>query len=283
MDFFHPDFHETIKKRIKLLRETEIQSLPVSQEQIIRTDGKVIDVDVISATFHFHGGNDIHVILRDITERKRMEQELRDSRDLLARLADRVPGAVFQLSLRSDGKLFFPFISPGIEKIHGFSPTELYTSAEPVISRIHPEERVGVEKEISESARTLQELNAEFRILVSNQDYRWFQCSAKPERADDGGTLWSGILTDITDRKLDEQKIAEQLDELHRWQSVMLGREKRAIELKQEVNALLDELGRPPRYQYSGTKRPHGGLKRHNAPGVDDLTDILNDEDGRTG
>lgn len=280
LDFFHPDFHESIKKRISILRETEIQSMPVSQEQIIRLDGKVVDVDVISATFHFHGGEDIHVILRDITERKRMEEELRDSRDLLARLADRVPGAVFQLSSRPNGDLFFPFTSPGIEKIHGVTPTELNASADPVLSRIHAEDRSRVEGEILESARTLQELNAEFRILINDQDYRWFQCSAKPERTAGGGTLWSGILTDITDRKLDEQKIDEQLKELHRWQTVMLGREKRAIELKQEVNALLDELGRPPRYQYTGTKRPHEGLVRHEAPGLDDLTKPQSNGDG---
>ncbi len=283
LDFFHPDYHETIMKRIKLLRGTELQSLPVSQEQIIRIDGRVVDVDVISATFHFHGGEDIHVILRDITERKRMEQELRDSHDLLARLADSVPGVVFQLHIRPDGEMFFPFTSPGIRKIDGLTPDMLAASADPALDRIHPEDRILFEKEIQESARALRELYAEFRMNISDQDYRWFQCSAKPERADDGGTLWSGILSDITDRKMDEQKIADQLDELHRWQTVMLGREKRAIELKQEVNTLLVELGRPPRYQYTGTKRPHGGVIKHDASGLDDLPEPQDDEDGGAG
>jgi PAS domain S-box-containing protein len=42
--------------------------------------------------------------------------------------------------------------------------------------------------------------------------------------------------------------LAKQLDELRRWQQVTLGREGRVMAMKQEVNNLLAELGRPPRY-----------------------------------
>lgn len=53
----------------------------------------------------------------------------------------------------------------------------------------------------------------------------------------------------ITERKLSEKKINEQIEELRRWYTGMLGREKRTIELKNEVNALLIKEGKPPRYQ----------------------------------
>lgn len=53
----------------------------------------------------------------------------------------------------------------------------------------------------------------------------------------------------ITERKLSEKKIEEQIEELRRWYSSMLGREKRNIELKEEVNELLISEGKPPRYQ----------------------------------
>ena len=42
--------------------------------------------------------------------------------------------------------------------------------------------------------------------------------------------------------------LAKQLDELHRWQQLTLGREGRILAMKQEVNSLLAELGQPPRY-----------------------------------
>ena len=45
-----------------------------------------------------------------------------------------------------------------------------------------------------------------------------------------------------------DQRLRAQLDELRRWQSVMVGREMRVLELKREVNALQARLGEPSRY-----------------------------------
>lgn len=45
-----------------------------------------------------------------------------------------------------------------------------------------------------------------------------------------------------------EERLHTQLDELRRWQQVMLGREGRVLELKREINALHARLGEPPRY-----------------------------------
>ena len=56
------------------------------------------------------------------------------------------------------------------------------------------------------------------------------------------------VAADISDRKLADEKIRSQLDELRRWQGVMLGREDRVQELKREVNELCRRAGQPARY-----------------------------------
>jgi PAS domain S-box-containing protein len=55
-------------------------------------------------------------------------------------------------------------------------------------------------------------------------------------------------IRDITERKKDEEKIQHQLDELQRWQNMMLDREDRVQEIKGEVNDLCKRLGEPVRY-----------------------------------
>ncbi len=47
-------------------------------------------------------------------------------------------------------------------------------------------------------------------------------------------------------------RLAEQVDELLRWQRAMIGREDRIIAIKREVNELLAQLGQPPRYTSPG-------------------------------
>jgi PAS domain S-box-containing protein len=64
-----------------------------------------------------------------------------------------------------------------------------------------------------------------------------------------GKSLLAGYTIDITESKHAGELLLSQLDELRRWQQVMLGREERILAMKQEVNALLAEQGRPPRYQ----------------------------------
>lgn len=45
-----------------------------------------------------------------------------------------------------------------------------------------------------------------------------------------------------------ETELRAMIDELRRWQQMTLGREGRVLELKREVNALLERLGEAPRY-----------------------------------
>ncbi len=53
---------------------------------------------------------------------------------------------------------------------------------------------------------------------------------------------------DITERKRDEVMLHSQLDELQRWQDVILDREDRLAALKREVNELCGRLDEPARY-----------------------------------
>jgi hypothetical protein len=64
----------------------------------------------------------------------------------------------------------------------------------------------------------------------------------------DGKQVIQCNIRDITERKMAESEINEQIAELQRWQNATLGRETRILDLKREVNELLDRAGEPPRY-----------------------------------
>lgn len=184
----------------------------------------------------------------DITERRKAEQAVLEALARVDRLAQHVPGMFFQFHLRPDGTSCFPYCSPGIQDIYGVRPEQVAEDAAVVVQANHPQDLPQLVDSIAASARTLSVWRAQFRVFHADGRLIWVEGEASPEAAPDGGVLWHGHARDITERKKTETLVHEQLDELRRWQQMMLGREARIISVKQEVNALLAQAGQPPRY-----------------------------------
>ncbi|HOW64637.1 MAG TPA: PAS domain S-box protein [Verrucomicrobiota bacterium] len=76
LELFHPEDHARVRQRIHVLRDLG-RPVAAAEEKIIRLDGTPVDVEVSAAPFEDEGINSIHVVLRDISERKRAEDRLR--------------------------------------------------------------------------------------------------------------------------------------------------------------------------------------------------------------
>lgn len=141
------------------------------------------------------------VVLVDVTPRRQAQEEQAKSHHLLESLARLVPGVIYQYRLYPDGRSAFPWSSPGMNMIYEVTPEEVREDATPVFGRLHPEDRERVTEAIFESARTLQTFFCEFRVILPRQGLRWRWSQAHPERMEDGGTLWHGIISDTTELK----------------------------------------------------------------------------------
>lgn len=78
----------------------------------------------------------------------------------------------------------------------------------------------------------------------------WLSVNATPEFHEGASEPFRVAVTlhDLTERKLAESELREQLDELRRWHEITLDREQRVLELKCEVNEVLAMAGQPARY-----------------------------------
>ncbi len=83
---------------------------------------------------------------------------------------------------------------------------------------------------------------------VFNEVNHHFQTSLNPIFEGDTITGVSARSVDISERRESENKINMQLNDLRRWHKAMLNREERTMELKQEVNDLLQKLDLPKKY-----------------------------------
>jgi hypothetical protein len=60
-----------------------------------------------------------------------------------------------------------------------------------------------------------------------------------------------GMWRDVTEQKQAEERLKRTLEDMERFNQLMLGRERRTLELKAEVNDLLEEQGKSAKYRTS--------------------------------
>jgi len=167
--------------------------------------GKEYPVEVSANYIHVGSKEFNFCFLRDITERKRNELAAAKALNTLEKIATRVPGVVYQFRIRPDGSSCFPFASEAIRRIYRVSPEEVREDAGKVFNVLHPDDVPEVVSSVEKSARELTLWQHEYRVRYADGTVRWLFGNAVPEREADGGTLWHGFITDITDRIRIEQ------------------------------------------------------------------------------
>ena len=95
-------------------------------------------------------------------------------------------------------------------------------------------------------------IHSMYEISLMQPDGQQVPClmNASPLLDKDGNVIGSfGMTTNITERKQMEEELRRNVDELERFSKVAFGREKKMIELKQEVNELMLQLGQGEKYK----------------------------------
>jgi PAS domain S-box-containing protein len=150
----------------------------------------------------------VHLVAVSL-RRKLAEKDMNEAMNRLQKIADLVPGVVYQFLLRPDGTSCFPYASEGIKKIYRVTPEEVKEDAAKVFAIIHPDELEAVAASIETSAKNLTYWNQETRVRFKDGTIRFLQGNAAPQREMDGSVLWHGFITDVTERKLSEEALKE--------------------------------------------------------------------------
>jgi PAS domain S-box-containing protein len=140
-------------------------------------------------------------IFADVTIQHELETKLQQSHDLLTLLSRQIPGMIYQYRLFPDGRSCFPYSSDAIRDIYEVTPEQVREDASAVFDVLHPDDNEGIVESITESARTLEPWEHEYRVVLTNQGVRWRYGNARPETLADGSVLWHGFINDITSKK----------------------------------------------------------------------------------
>lgn len=174
------------------------------QNEIVWLEDHMYEVNPGNARPYYSG------IMIDITQQKKTQLKMLETETKLSAILKNLPKVViYQSGLGND------FISDNISDMIGYSPAEVLESKYFFGSIMHPEDMPAVKNSISNWHRSGDDgiLNMEFRVKKKNGGFIWIEDHMFRVKVNEKESYLSGILIDITDRKLAEQKISRSLKE----------------------------------------------------------------------
>jgi PAS domain S-box-containing protein len=180
-----------------------------AEYRIRRKDGNWIWVhESAIAAYERDGVQYADGVYSDITERKRMEEELRAAGKRLEYAVASNPAVIYTGKPLADYSDFvLTYISDRVVSMLGFEPGDFIGHPEFWDGHVHPEDRHTVLEEMPLLWKKGQHA-LEYRFLHKDGTYRWIREEAKVVRDTDGKPVEvNGYWTDVTDRRRLEEEL----------------------------------------------------------------------------
>lgn len=212
LEWVHPDDRKVLADSFREMLDRNL--FEVLEFRMIRKDGKE-RVFQSSSTMNFPKDEQRrHVIgiLKDITQERKSEQELLESKEILSKIADSIPGLVMRYMEYGEGTSQIQYVSKGAEALWEVSKEEILLDVNIVWNKVHQEDLMGFMRSFRRSRSTARSWHHEFRIVMNDGRIKWVSAIGTPKRMGEGGVLWDILALDVSARKTAEEKIEKNLE-----------------------------------------------------------------------
>lgn len=169
-----------------------------------RKDGSTLPIELTVSEFLVGEHQLFTVILRDITERKRAEEALRESEERYRALTENTYDLISEISI--DGR--YLYLTPNYKDVLGYETSEFLGKR--VTDFIHPEDRPAVMTGFRRVFEHFALGQVVYRNMHKNGELRWFESTGKTYQTVTGELRVVFVSRDITERQRYEETIRHQ-------------------------------------------------------------------------
>ncbi|MBU1937039.1 PAS domain S-box protein [bacterium] len=202
-DYVHADSLDIVKRRVESIYTKE-KSAELLEEKFKRLDRKTIDVEVMGSMIDFAGKPASQVIFRDISERKRAEEALRESEIKYRSLIENSNDAIYLLVGKN-----FEVINQKFSEYFGVTPEEVKAPEFTFMDLVAPRSKSLIEKR-TQMQKQGKKVPSRYEFSGLRKDGIEIDLEVSVTRVPyQGGMATQGILRDITERKKLEAQLRQ--------------------------------------------------------------------------
>ena len=183
----------------------------------------------------------------DITRRKKDEEEFKAIKSKLELAMNAAEMAWWEMDIATGNVIF----ERSKAEMLGYLP-EKFHHYKDFMALVHPDDYDAVMNAMLKHLNgEADRYETEYRILNSSGNYKWFYDVGSIVRKGPGGEPLKiiGMVIDFSVRKNTELLLSKKMEELEKFNNLMIDREIKMIELKKEVNDLLRQIGNENKYR----------------------------------
>lgn len=237
-------------RQLMALMETE--QTTTCNLPLLQKDGETIPAEMNVFQGLWKNKKAFFGVVRDVANRQQAETALLESQKMMQLIMNTVPLSIFwkdkdSVYLGCNKAFVRECGCATFGDVIGKTPADLFDA---------------------ETAKSL--IDCDQRIIAANQPL--FN-ALQPHSLPDGGMGWRetnkiplhdeegraigilGVWRDVTEQNHAERRLKNTLEDMERFNQLMRGRERRTLELKGEINRLLQKLGQPAKYQTATDKQ----------------------------
>ncbi len=206
-EFLYPDKREFIDFGNKLKKSIEAGEDVLHAEQLLRRkNGEIFPAEITTTIFREKGQvTRVTSIVRDITERKKVEEALRRSEKQASAAIEAARALTFNYDIATGNVNW----GGAIEEITGYTPEEFaQIDVDGWAERLHPDDKDRVLSILQEVIQEKERATAEYRFRTK-KGYVTLSSISLTERENGKAVRLVGILQDITERKRAEEALKE--------------------------------------------------------------------------